>query len=151
MRRPLKTYSVRGYEIPAASPSVLLYLALALLLPLAWIGAGWWFTRHHRLIYYGLAWILVWIAFFHVRNIAVRKEVDQGLHDPLYGPHLMRMRQREFEQSKSRKWLIGVQTCAAIGAVVVGALQANGINVLPRWHSDSWSTTVVPPLAPHVK
>lgn len=55
----------------------------------------------------------------------------------MYGPHLLRMRQREFEQSKSRKWLIVLQTCAVIGAVVVGALQANGINVLPRRHPDS--------------
>ncbi|WP_321944467.1 hypothetical protein [Paraburkholderia tropica] len=149
-RKPLKTYSVRGYTIPAANAGVFLNLALVLVLPLMWLAVGWWATHHARLLYYGLAWIFVWIAFIHVRNIAVRKEVEEGLHDPLYGPHLLRMRQREFEQSRSRKVLIVLQTCAVIGVVIVGALHVNGINVLPGWwHADSRNTTVVPPLGPH--
>lgn len=131
-RKPLQTYSVRGYEVPAASPRVLMDLAAVLIGPLAWLAAGWWASNHDkRLMYAGFAWVLIWLAFFHVRNLAVRKEVEQGLHDPLYGPHLMRMRQREFDKSGTKKFLIGLYVCAfALVAAIVGLKLSLGIDVL---------------------
>ncbi|MDN7880050.1 hypothetical protein [Burkholderia aenigmatica] len=134
-RKPLKTYSVRGYEIPAVNLSVVIHLVAFLVGPLAWLAAGYWAADYEphrdRLVYFGFGWIVIWIAFFHVRNVLVRKEVEQGLHDPLYGPHLMRMRQREFDQSGARKALIWLYVCAfALVAGIVGLKEAACIDVL---------------------
>lgn len=131
-RKPLQTYSVWGYEIPAANPGVLMVLASVLIGPLVWLAAGWWASNYDkRLMYAGIAWILFFPVFFHVRNRAVRKEVEQGLHDPLYGPHLRRMRQREFDKSGAKKFLIGLYVCAfALVAAIVGLRFSLGIDVL---------------------
>ena len=128
---------LRGYEIPAANPRVFLHLVSLLLVPLVWISAVWWWTpgspHGHRLMWTALAWTLLWLVFFHVRNIAVRKEVEQGLHDPLYGPHLMRMRQREFDQSKARKHLIVLYVVSLVLVAAIVGLQSIGIDLLPAW------------------
>ncbi|MFB9127795.1 hypothetical protein E2553_40285 [Paraburkholderia dipogonis] len=132
----VRTFKLRGYEIPAANARVFLHLAGILVVPLAWIGAAWLWSpespHRHRLVLWALCWAFVWMVFFYVRNIAVREEVQQGLHDPLYGPHLMRMRQREFDQSKARKQLNVLYVIAfAVVAAIVG-LQAIGIDPLPH-------------------
>ncbi|MFM0416972.1 hypothetical protein [Paraburkholderia aromaticivorans] len=134
-KESVKTYTVRGYEIPAANAQVLLHLAALLLVPLVWLGLGWLWTPEspyrHRLVWSAFCWPLVWIIFFHARNIAVRREVEQGLHDPLYGPHVMRMRQREFDQSKAKKQLIALYFVTFVGVAAVVGLQAIGIDLLP--------------------
>lgn len=130
----VRTYILRGYEIPAANPRVFLYFAGILLVPLVWIGAVWWWSpespHRARMIGIAIGWVALWLAFFHVRNIAVRKEVEQGLHDPVYGPHLLRMRQREFDQSKARKTLIVLYVGAFAAVAVVVALQWFEVDLL---------------------
>jgi len=131
----VRTYKLRGYEIPAANPRVFLHLAGILLVPLAWIGAVWWWSPESphriRMIWTALGWTALWLAFFHVRNIAVRKEVEQGLHDPVYGPHLLRMRQRDFDLSKTRKTLIVLYVGAFMAVAVVVGLRWFGVDLLP--------------------
>jgi heme exporter protein D len=134
-RQPVKTYRVRGYEIPAANPQVLLHLAGLLLMPLGWLGVAWWLTpespHRARLVWAALVWTALWVVVVHVRNIGARREVERGEHDPLYGPHLRRMRQREYDKSKTRKFNIALTFGGlALVAAVVG-LKAVGIDLMP--------------------
>jgi hypothetical protein len=72
--KPAKTYSVWGYDIPAASLQLLAAAASLLTAPLAWLAASWWITHRQIPAYAGFAWIFIWLAGFHFRNVDCRLE-----------------------------------------------------------------------------
>jgi hypothetical protein len=122
-----KSIFVRGYEIPVATPSNLRFYGALLAAPtLALVLSIW---RAPAGVVPCVVWLLVAVSIFHLRNFVVRKEADQGIHDDLYGPHLMRMRQREFDERAP--WFKNALVAAYALIVVTGiGLHAAGIDVL---------------------
>ncbi|WP_261643103.1 hypothetical protein [Erwinia mallotivora] len=47
-------------------------------------------------------WAILTAGFFisamRYRDILVRQEIEEGLHDPVWGPHILRQRQRERDE-----------------------------------------------------
>ena len=90
-----KSIFVRGYEIPVATRSELRSYGLWIGIPALAVVLSILFT--HSAGRATAVWLLIAVGVFHLRNVVVRKEADAGLHDDLYGPYLMRMQQREFD------------------------------------------------------
>lgn len=86
-----KSLFLRGYEIPNPHVSVLLACAAIAAVPAAVL------IFAHRPISASCA-VLFGVGFFHLRNHVVRTENERGWHDPVWGAHLSRRRQAEFEQ-----------------------------------------------------
>lgn len=95
---------VAGYEIPNPHVSTIATHAVIGLGPA--LGS----MALHRPILAVVA-LLVGVGLFHVRNLAVRKENERGLHDSLWGLHLQRQRQAAFDRAlpKGLRWLVALR------------------------------------------
>ncbi|HIH2744971.1 TPA: hypothetical protein ACYLN4_000637 [Burkholderia lata] len=91
---------VRAYEIPNPHSDVLLIHLLIVLIPTSL------FALAHHVVFAALSFV-VGVVLFHVRNVAVRAENEEGLHDPRWGKHIRRQRQAAQDRAlpKALRWL----------------------------------------------
>ncbi|MBA9952519.1 hypothetical protein DEE91_13795, partial [Ralstonia pickettii] len=128
--------NMRGYEIPLATWSNRCFYGLWLFAPTFALVLSIYFAR--SAVSASLAWFLIAIGIFHIRNVVVRKEVDEGLHDSLYGPHLMRMRQREFDERLPwfRKALFSAVAMVVVAGVVLHIVGIDVVSSLAAFHAS---------------
>ncbi len=90
-----------------------------------------------------LVWFAVAVGVFHLRNVVVRKEIEAGLHDPLYGAHLRRMRERTVHEGHPWYRWFKVAHAALVVILVAWAFMTGGDTGTPV-HSS-----VAPPMRSH--
>ncbi|WP_150124123.1 hypothetical protein [Cupriavidus nantongensis] len=120
-----KSLYIGKYEVPAAGPRILLFFAfwlgapaLALVISVLWRPAG---------VLTCLVWFAVAVGLFHLRNVVVRKEIEEGLHDPLYGAHLRRMRRRTVnERHPWYRWFKGAYSAVVTILIAWALVTADG-------------------------
>jgi hypothetical protein len=97
-----KSLLLWGYEVPNPHTSVLLLIGAIAVIPGALL-----MFAHHPIS--AVCAFLSGVGFFHLRNQVVRAENARGWHDPVWGSHMLRQRQADFERRMPAclRWITG--------------------------------------------
>ncbi|ECW7639353.1 hypothetical protein F3477_23730 [Salmonella enterica] len=66
-------------------------------------------TVQFNLAVWVIIWILLTVALFYCamvyRDRCVSMEIEEGIHDPVWGRHIRRKRQRKLEEFHEKNWI----------------------------------------------